>query len=68
MTIALAAFFVVSLVAFSRLYLGVHYVSDVLAATAKGVAWLALCHVAVTSWWRRDSARVASDKASRRLA
>jgi undecaprenyl-diphosphatase len=33
----------VSLVAFSRVYLGVHYFSDVLAATAWSLAWLALC-------------------------
>jgi undecaprenyl-diphosphatase len=31
------------LVAFSRLYLGAHYLSDVLAAMAEGVFWLALC-------------------------
>lgn len=39
----LAAFFAVVLVAFSRLYLGVHYLSDVLGAWAEGIAWLALC-------------------------
>ena len=34
---------VVILVGFSRIYLGAHYLSDVLAAIAAGVAWLALC-------------------------
>ncbi len=39
----LLAFAMVCLVAFSRLYLGAHYLSDVLAALAEGLAWLALC-------------------------
>ena len=44
----------VAVVAFSRVYLGVHYLSDVLAAAAAGITWLALCLVAVdTLWYRR---------------
>jgi membrane-associated phospholipid phosphatase len=35
--------FLVSLVAFSRVYLEVHYFSDVLAAMAWSLGWLALC-------------------------
>jgi hypothetical protein len=27
--------------------------SDVLAAMAEAVAWLALCHIAVTTFWHR---------------
>jgi membrane-associated phospholipid phosphatase len=37
----------VFLVALSRMYLGAHYLSDVLAAMAAGIAWLALCLTAV---------------------
>lgn len=50
---AVGAVFLVVLVATSRLYLGVHYLSDVLAAMAEGVAWLTVCHIAVNTWWIR---------------
>jgi len=39
-------------VALSRMYLGAHYLSDVLAAMAAGVVWLALCLTAVEAWRR----------------
>ncbi len=35
------------LIGFSRLYLGVHYLSDVLAGFSAGMAWLVLCVLAV---------------------
>jgi undecaprenyl-diphosphatase len=37
------AIVMVALVAFSRLYLGAHYLSDVLAAMCSSTAWLVLC-------------------------
>src|SRR6202166_1163829 len=37
-----AAVFMVALVSFSRIYLGLHYLSDVMGGIAEGIAWLAL--------------------------
>lgn len=33
----------VALICFSRVYLGLHYLSDVLGGAAEGIAWLAAC-------------------------
>ena len=41
----------IALVAFSRVYLGVHFLSDVVAAFAEGVGWLALCLGALAAVW-----------------
>jgi undecaprenyl-diphosphatase len=49
----LAAAACIALVAFTRMYLGVHYLSDVAAAFAEGVAWLALCFSTLAVFWRR---------------
>ena len=46
-----AALAAVALVAFTRMYLGVHYLSDVAAAFFEGIAWLALCLIAIDRFW-----------------
>jgi membrane-associated phospholipid phosphatase len=48
----LGATALVALVALSRMVLGVHYLSDVLAAFAEGVAWLTVCIVGVRTYWQ----------------
>ncbi|KQN78793.1 hypothetical protein ASF04_22540 [Duganella sp. Leaf61] len=57
--LATAAFCVmmIFLVAFSRVYLGAHYLSDVLAAMASSAAWLAVCITAISTLRRRSEAR-----------
>jgi undecaprenyl-diphosphatase len=55
-TVALCVTMVL-LVAFSRVYLGAHYVSDVLAAMAESVAWLAVCITAISTLRRRREAK-----------
>ena len=58
--IALGACVLVALVGLSRMYLGVHYLSDVMAAVAVGCAWLAICITGVSTLRRRRAARGAS--------
>ena len=58
--IVLGACVMVGLVGLSRMYLGVHYLSDVLAAVAEGCGWLAVCITGVSTLRRRRAARATS--------
>ena len=53
----LAACLMVGLVALSRVYLGAHYLSDVLAAMVEGCGWLAVCITASATLRRRRAAQ-----------
>ncbi len=52
--VVLVAALMVLLIGFSRIYLGAHYLSDVMAASAEGLAWLALSLTAVETIRRRN--------------
>lgn len=46
--VAALALCIVAMVAWSRVYLGVHFLTDVLAGIAEALAWLALCVIGLS--------------------
>lgn len=53
--VAMAGVGMIALVALSRVYLGAHFLSDVLAAMSVSVGWLAICITAMSTLRRRHA-------------
>ena len=60
--LVLGAVLMVALVALSRVYLGAHYLSDVLAAMAFGCGWLTVCVTGMSTLRRSRAAAPASQR------
>jgi membrane-associated phospholipid phosphatase len=65
--IGLGAAAAIALVAFSRLYLGAHYLSDVLAGISFGIAWAAVSLLTYTLWGEREVLALLPRSLHRRL-
>jgi membrane-associated phospholipid phosphatase len=55
--VTLLACLMVALVGASRMYLGAHYLTDIMAALAEGCAWLVVCITGMSTLRRRREAR-----------
>ena len=65
LTLAGGSVVLVALICFSRLYLGVHYLSDVLAGVAGGAFWLALSIALKTMYGEPFVTRFTGSRADR---
>jgi membrane-associated phospholipid phosphatase len=52
LTAVLFCFITVLMIGFSRVYLGVHYLSDVVAGYTAGLCWLGICITGTEAWVR----------------
>jgi undecaprenyl-diphosphatase len=55
--VGLLAIIAIALIGITRIYLGAHYLTDVLAAIAAGSAWLAVCWTTAETFRKRKEAR-----------
>lgn len=62
--VAIIALFVIVAIGLSRIYLQVHYLSDVLGGMTEGVAWLALCVTAMNTLQQRAQGNAVRLKAA----
>jgi membrane-associated phospholipid phosphatase len=64
---ALGFLIMISAIGFSRLYLEVHYLSDVLAGISLGIAWVSACLFSYERYRARDVRRLLPARATRLL-